>query len=672
MMNWDDVEIRPFDKTKGFVIVDEAAYVASMHEELSNTNVYEKIADGPGIVVDINNRIRAWADEWEYQQQISSNIAKWVVNPNATAGYFYKTYKAHKPPLYPTRTITSACGSPTERLSQWLDYFLSPIARSLEHQIEDTNDILRKIKTLNESGQLVGKNIIHVTWDITAMFPNIDNEKGMNACKKRLEEREVKYPCTQCIMEALEISLTQNIASFDGVVHRQRSGAAMGPAHSCAYADDAVDEIIDRVVCDPSKNLLYVLLAIWARYRDDIYAPWIGSESDLIAFNVWLNTIDPALKFEMKYDINAGGVEFLDLYLFTRDGAIESRVYSKPCDPHAYLLPSSCHPYHICNNIPIGVFKRLKRCCSASVDYDQAVVEYTEYLSNREYSDATIEKAIERVKSVERRVLISKNLDTEDKNKKFFPLTIKFNPKLPNMSKIINKHKHILSLNPETNSIFPANSILVTYKNERNINSLLTTNKFKSKNTRNENETPSNSNTQGGCKSCNKCSLCKHFLREGDTVLSYHTEQTYKIRSTITCQTAGVIYIIYDKICRKNYVGFSRNDMRERWANHKSHIKKQWKGCKLATHFAEHRNNKHKIDTTTQAKYTECLKQQIEVMFIECVDPNLNSNNIDKTLLEREAYFQSFLKATVPFGGLCRRDTRRELLNNNNRNPFIF
>ena len=201
---------------------------------------------------------------------------------------------------------------------------------------------------------------------------------------------------------------------------------------------------------------------------------------------------------------------------------------------------------------------------------------------------------------------------------------------------------------------------------------MLTTNKFKSKNTRNENETPSNSNTQGGCKSCNKCSLCKHFLREGDTVLSYHTEQTYKIRSTITCQTAGVIYIIYDKICRKNYVGFSRNDMRERWANHKSHIKKQWKGCKLATHFAEHRNNKHKIDTTTQAKYTECLKQQIEVMFIECVDPNLNSNNIDKTLLEREAYFQSFLKATVPFGGLCRRDTRRELLNNNNRNPFIF
>ena len=473
-------------------------------------------------------------------------------------------------------------------------------------------------------------------------------------------------------MEALEISLTQNIASFDGTTYRQRSGAAMGPVHSCAYTDNAVDEIIDRVVCDPSKNLLFILLAIWARYRDDVYAPWVGSESDLIAFNDWLNSIDPKLKFEMKYDINAGGVEFLDLYLYTRDGAIESRVYSKPCDPHAYLLPSSCHPYHICSNIPIGVFKRLKRCCSMSDDYDQAVVEYTKHLSNRGYSDVIIQKAIDHVKSVDRKVLINKNLDTVDTNKKFFPLTIKFNPKLPNMAKIINRHKHILALNPDTDRIFPPNSILVTYKNERNVNSLLTSNKFKSNITRSELETPCNNNVQGGCKSCKNCSLCKHFLREGDTVLSYHTEQTYKIRSTITCQTAGIIYIIYDKICRRNYVGFSRNDMRERWANHKSHIKKQWKGCKLATHFAEHINDKHKIDTTTQNKYTECLKHQLEIMFIECVDPNLNNKNIDKTLLEREAYFQSYLKATIPFGGLCRRDTRKELLTNNNRNPYIF
>ena len=126
------------------------------------------------------------------------------------------------------------------------------------------------------------------------------------------------------------------------------------------------------------------------------------------------------------------------------------------------------------------------------------------------------------------------------------------------------------------------------------------------------------------------------------------------------------------KSVKKNYVGFSRNDMRERWRNHKSHIKKQFRSCKIATHFKKHMHDKHKINTDSQAKYTESLKQHLEVMIIECVDPTLNDGNIDKTLLEREAYFQSYFKATSLYGGLCQRDTRRELQTMNNNIPFTF
>ena len=83
-------------------------------------------------------------------------------------------------------------------------------------------------------------------------------------------------------------------------------------------------------------------------------------------------------------------------------------------------------------------------------------------------------------------------------------------------------------------------------------------------------------------------------------------------------------------------------------------------------------HDKHKINTDSQAKYTESLKQHLEVMIIECVDPTLNDGNIDKTLLEREAYFQSYFKATSLYGGLCQRDTRRELQTMNNNIPFTF
>ena len=186
-------------------------------------------------------------------------------------------------------------------------------------------------------------------------------------------------------------------------------------------------------------------------------------------------------------------------YIFYfKDGRIESKVWSKPCDPHAYLLPSSCHPYHICENIPVGVFKRLKRICSTSDSYDEAVLEYTQHLRNRNYSQYVIEKAINDVKNIDRKTLIGMgNQPSKNIKKLFYPLTIKFNPKLPNMSRILNKHKYILSLNNITNKIFPAESILVTYKNEKNIRSLLTTNRFGSSTT-----VANPINDQTGCKSC--------------------------------------------------------------------------------------------------------------------------------------------------------------------------
>ena len=56
------------------------------------------------------------------------------------------------------------------------------------------------------------------------------------------------------------------------------------------------------------------------------------------------------------------GIVMLDLKIFTdcnyNIGTIQT---SKACDSHAYLMPTSCHPAHICKNIPSGVMKRIKR-----------------------------------------------------------------------------------------------------------------------------------------------------------------------------------------------------------------------------------------------------------------------------------------------------------------------
>ena len=62
-----------------------------------------------------------------------------------------------------------------------------------------------------------------------------------------------------------------------------------------------------------------------------------------------------------------------------------------------------------------------------------------------------------------------------------------------------------------------------------------------------------------GCFGCDQgCTLCKNFLVESKTFTSSKTNQTFKIKSRITCDTKNVIYLITDKICENVfYVGYT-------------------------------------------------------------------------------------------------------------------
>ena len=156
-----------------------------------------------------------------------------MIDENASFGYFFMQYKVHKPEKnYPGR-IKSGCGSPTERLSSCLGFYMKPLMEKLSH----TAQFLRKLEAYNKSRMEHVKNkpVILCTWDIEAMYINITNQLSIEACRKLLNERAVQEPST----EAIEITLEENIAQFDCIVVKQRDGTAMGPYHECLYADIA-------------------------------------------------------------------------------------------------------------------------------------------------------------------------------------------------------------------------------------------------------------------------------------------------------------------------------------------------------------------------------------------------------------------------------------------------
>ena len=55
---------------------------------------------------------------------------------------------------------------------------------------------------------------------------------------------------TNCIVEAIEITLDYNLTTFNGSMYSQKKGTALGPSNACDYADVSMSELDDLIHSD--------------------------------------------------------------------------------------------------------------------------------------------------------------------------------------------------------------------------------------------------------------------------------------------------------------------------------------------------------------------------------------------------------------------------------------
>ena len=67
------------------------------------------------------------------------------------------------------------------------------------------------------------------------MFPSSDNNRSVIVVKSALDSRSNFSPSTECIIEALEICLTNNNSALAGQNLIQTNRTAIGAANSCSY-----------------------------------------------------------------------------------------------------------------------------------------------------------------------------------------------------------------------------------------------------------------------------------------------------------------------------------------------------------------------------------------------------------------------------------------------------
>ena len=653
MSTWKDRIIRPFDKGSGLFVLDREDYIKRTITHLEDESTFEKITNKQEMTDNAIDAITQWAERYKKEKGMTDRIKKWVIPTGENKpGNNYSNPKAHKPEKdYPSRLRSTGCNSHVRNLSELTAIQLKEVP--LEYKVNDTDHFLQKIHDLNESGKLEDKTIYHVTFDITSMFPSIPKSLGLQECKKRLDKRVNPLFSTECILEAIEITLDHNLTEFNEAMNKQKKGTAMGPHNACAYADTALNAL-DEKLNEDNQHLQYKPL-LWAPFRDDIYIPWVEDLEKLNAFHDWLNEFHPDIKFEMS-EPSLNGVEFLDTFVYTHKGKLHTRPYSKPSDNHLYLVPSSCHPNHILENNPYSIALRIFKITSEESEYLKAKEESIMHFTRRGYNKQMVANSFEKVEQKNRLDLI---YNRKERDKKIcHPMVCDYNPALPNTNKVIGKFKYLLDLDAELCKIVPKESVFVSYRAAPTLKDMLIHSKLPSLNPPLRNQ-----ENNAGCHPCkDKCHLCKYYLVPRETVSSYHNSRVFNIKQYIDCTTPDVIYLVNDDICKQSYVGCTTGGMNPRWSNHKCHIKKGIHTCEFVSHLLNN-PEKHILDKTSTKNYDISLSTGLSIYLLEHVKVELDDNVI--TRLEkcekREDWWQKQMCTMAINGGLNKRDGQRKL-----------
>ena len=111
------------------------------------------------------------------------------------------------------------------------------------------------------------------------MYPSIDNKIGLQACRNIFDSREVLKSSTDCLIDAIKITLDNNNTTFNDIHYLQTDGTAMGPKNAYSYADVSASKIDEFVFKHE-----YVKPICWGRYRDDCFGLWNSSLEELRVF----------------------------------------------------------------------------------------------------------------------------------------------------------------------------------------------------------------------------------------------------------------------------------------------------------------------------------------------------------------------------------------------------
>ena len=161
------------------VVWDRNGYIAEAEKQLSDENIYKDINFKSQILQELADNSNKLFKSLKTKGGITEKELKYFTIEFKKATNSDKLYllpKIHKNlENVPGRPVISNCGTPTEKVREFLDNQLKLVMQSSRSYIKDSCDFIKKIKNIST----IPKDSILVTADVVGLYPSIPHEAGL-------------------------------------------------------------------------------------------------------------------------------------------------------------------------------------------------------------------------------------------------------------------------------------------------------------------------------------------------------------------------------------------------------------------------------------------------------------------------------------------------------------
>ena len=364
-----DIDIYPFDKGSGLVLIPKEMAMAKLREQIGDSIIVDKDPTD-AFARKIQTEIR------KVKPKLTKMQYRDIYPSDPIAPRMYGAIKAHKPEKnYPMRVIVSTIGTANHGLSKFLVDLIQPTLNKNSTRLPNS----RKFVSLAKEWD-IDPSEVQVSYDVVNLYPSIPIEAACEIVINMLSNDEDFGSRTSLtipeVQTLIKLCLSRCYFIWDKKIHMLENSGPIGLSLMVVMAEAFLQHHEKNAIEVAKEQSPPINLKSFLRYVDDGHARFdCNDQAD--QFLDILNAQDPNINYTIERESDKG-LNYLDVNAKNNgQGKYEFSIHRKNAITNVQLKPNSCHDPKVLKGVFKGFVDRAFSNCS-----EQHIQQELDFLVN--------------------------------------------------------------------------------------------------------------------------------------------------------------------------------------------------------------------------------------------------------------------------------------------------